>query len=115
MCLLVLDLVCVTKAAVTQFSQTLATEVGSQGIRVNVIAPGVTITNFTKRHLKNEDGSLNPERYEGFLSVMKERSPLGVVGEAIDQAWLVLFLASDASRTCTGQIWRANAGATIPR
>jgi len=104
-----------TKAAVTQFSQTLATEVGGQGIRVNVIAPGVTITNFTKRHLKNEDGSLNPERYEGFLSVMKERSPLGIVGEAIDQAWLVLFLASDASRTCTGQIWRANAGATIPR
>lgn len=104
-----------TKAAVTQFSQTLATEVGSQGIRVNVIAPGVTITNFTKRHLKNEDGSLNPERYEGFLSAMKERSPLGVVGEAVDQAWLVLFLASDASRTCTGQIWRANAGATIPR
>ena len=104
-----------TKAAVTQLSQTLATEVGSQGIRVNVIAPGVTITNFTKRHLKNEDGTLNPERYEGFLSAMKERSPLGVVGEAIDQAWLVLFLASDASRTCTGQIWRANAGATIPR
>ena len=104
-----------TKAAVTQLSQTLATEVGSQGIRVNVIAPGVTITNFTKRHLKDEDGSVNPERYEGFLSAMKQRSPLGVVGEPIDQAWLVLFLASDASRTCTGQIWRANAGATIPR
>ena len=104
-----------TKAAVTQFSQTLATEVGVNQIRVNVIAPGVTITNFTKRHLINEDGSVDPARYEGFVSAMKERSPLGVVGEAIDQAWLVLFLASDASRTCTGQIWRANAGATIPR
>ena len=36
------------------------------------------------------------------------------VGEAVDQAWLVLYLASDASRFCTGQIWRANGGATIP-
>jgi len=43
------------------------------------------------------------------------RSPLGLVGEPIDQAWLVLYLASDASRFCTGQIWRANGGQTIPR
>ncbi|NRA08974.1 MAG: SDR family oxidoreductase [Myxococcales bacterium] len=104
-----------TKAAITQLSQTLAVEVGGQGIRVNVIAPGVTLTNFTKRHLKNEDGSLNPERYEGFVDAMKAGSPLGMVGEPIDQAWLVLYLASDASRFCTGQIWRANGGATIPR
>ena len=39
---------------------------------------------------------------------------LDLVGEALDQAWLVLYLASDASRFCTGQIWRANGGATIP-
>ncbi|MGE4606279.1 MAG: SDR family oxidoreductase [Myxococcota bacterium] len=103
-----------TKAAVTQLTQTFAVEVGSQGIRVNVLAPGATITNFTKRHLKNPDGSVNQERFEGFVSAMKSRSPLNLVGEAIDQAWLVLYLASDASRFCTGQIWRANGGATIP-
>ena len=104
-----------TKAAVTQLTQTLAVEVGSLGIRVNVLAPGATLTNFTKRHLKNPDGSMNPERYEGFVAAMKKTSPLDLVGEAIDQAWLVLYLASDASRFCTGQIWRANGGATIPR
>ena len=103
-----------TKAAITQLTQTLAVEVGSQGIRVNVLAPGATLTNFTKRHLKNPDGSLDPERYDGFVAAMKKTSPLGLVGEAIDQAWLVLYLASDASRFCTGQIWRANGGATIP-
>ena len=103
-----------TKAAVTQLSQTLSVELGPQGVRVNVLAPGATLTNFTKRHLKNPDGSINPERYDGFVEAMKKTSPLGLVGEAIDQAWLVLYLASDASRFCTGQIWRANGGATIP-
>ncbi len=103
-----------TKAAVTQLSQTFAVEVGSQGIRVNVLAPGATLTRFTERHLKKPDGSLDPERYDGFVAAMKKRSPLNLVGEAIDQAWLVLYLASDASRFCTGQIWRANGGAAIP-
>ena len=103
-----------TKAAVAQFTQSLAVEVGQHGIRVNVLAPGATLTEFTKRHLKNPDGTLDPSRYQKFVAAMKEMSPLGLVGEAIDQAWLVLYLASDASRFCTGQIWRANGGATIP-
>jgi NAD(P)-dependent dehydrogenase (short-subunit alcohol dehydrogenase family) len=46
---------------------------------------------------------------------MRARSPLGRVGEAIDQAWLALYLASDASRFCTGQIWRANGGQALAR
>jgi 3-oxoacyl-[acyl-carrier protein] reductase len=104
-----------TKAAITMLSQTLATEVGSQGIRVNVLAPGATLTNFTQRHLRDADGNLDPARLDAFLAAMRSRSPIGLVGEPIDQAWLVLYLASDASRFCTGQIWRANGGQTIPR
>jgi 3-oxoacyl-[acyl-carrier protein] reductase len=104
-----------TKAAITMMSQTLATEVGRHGIRVNVLAPGATLTNFTQRHLRDADGNVDPARLETFLSAMRARSPLGLFGEAIDQAWLALYLASDASRFCTGQIWRANGGQTIPR
>jgi 3-oxoacyl-[acyl-carrier protein] reductase len=104
-----------TKAAITMMSQTLATEVGRHGIRVNVLAPGATLTNFTQRHLRDGEGNVDPARLEAFLASMRARSPLGLVGEPIDQAWLVLFLASDASRFCTGQIWRANGGQTIPR
>jgi 3-oxoacyl-[acyl-carrier protein] reductase len=104
-----------TKAAVTQLTQTLATEVGAAGIRVNVLAPGATLTKFTERHLRRPDGSLDPARYDAFVASMKSMSPLGLVGDPLDQAWLVLYLASDASRFCTGQIWRANGGATIPR
>jgi 3-oxoacyl-[acyl-carrier protein] reductase len=104
-----------TKAAVVQLTQTLATEVGAAGIRVNVLAPGATLTNFTARHLKNPDGTLDPARYDAFVAAMKSRSPLGLVGDPLDQAWLVLYLASDASRYCTGQVWRANGGQTMPR
>jgi 3-oxoacyl-[acyl-carrier protein] reductase len=104
-----------TKSAITMMSQTLASEVGQHGIRVNVLAPGATLTNFTKRRLKDADGNVVPERLDAFLAAMRERSPLGLVGEPIDQGWLALYLASDASRFCTGQIWRANGGQTITR
>jgi 3-oxoacyl-[acyl-carrier protein] reductase len=105
----------ITKASVAQLTQTLATEVGDRGIRVNAIAPGITVTNFTKRRLKNPDGSINQASYDDFMSSMRDMSPIGRVGEAEDQAWLVLYLASEASRFCTGQIWRANGGATTAR
>jgi 3-oxoacyl-[acyl-carrier protein] reductase len=104
-----------SKAAITMMSQTLATEVGKHGIRVNVLAPGATLTNFTQRHLRDAEGNVDPGRLDAFLAAMRARSPLGLVGAPIDQAWLVLYLASDASRFCTGQIWRANGGQTVPR
>ena len=104
-----------TKSAVTSLTQTLATEVGGQGIRVNAIAPGATLTKFTERHLQGADGNVDPARLEGFLQAMRARSPLGRVGEPEDQAWLVLYLVSDASRFCTGQVWRANGGQVMPR
>ncbi|HPG26473.1 MAG: SDR family oxidoreductase [Spirochaetaceae bacterium] len=105
----------ITKAGVAQLTATLSTEVGDRGIRVNAIAPGATITAFTQRHLRRPDGSIDQVAYDGFVEAMQGMSPLGLVGEPVDQAWLVLFLASDASRFCTGQIWRANGGSTFGR
>jgi 3-oxoacyl-[acyl-carrier protein] reductase len=105
----------ITKAAVASLTQTLALEAGPQGVRVNAIAPGATLTAFTKRHLQRPDGETDPARLDAFLDAMRQRSPLGRVGDAFDQAWLVLYLASDASRFSTGQIWRANGGQAFAR
>lgn len=102
-----------TKAAVAMMTQTLAVEAGAHGIRVNCLAPGATITAFTSRHLYAEDGTIDQTKFDAFISNMQGMSPIGAVGEAIDQAWLILYLASDASRFCTGQIWRANGGQCI--
>jgi 3-oxoacyl-[acyl-carrier protein] reductase len=105
----------ISKAGVASLTQTLALEAGPLGVRVNAIAPGATLTRFTSRHLQTPDGTSDPARLDAFLDAMRARSPLGRVGEAVDQAWLVLYLASDASRFCTGQIWRANGGQALAR
>ena len=101
-----------TKAAVVMLTQTLALEAGPFGIRVNVIAPGATLTKFTTRRLDEAGGEA---ALEAFRQRMEDLSPIGRFGDPIDQAWQILYLASDASRFCTGQIWRANGGQTIPR
>ena len=41
---------------------------------------------------------------------MTALSPVGLTGRPEDQAWLVLYLVSDASRSVTGQVIRANGG-----
>ncbi len=104
-----------TKAAVAQLTMSMVWEVGRDRIRVNTIAPGSTITPFTSRHAYEADGSLNQEKYDEFVTRMKNISPLRRVGEAQDQANLILFLASEAGAFCTGQVWRSNGGQAIVR
>lgn len=99
-----------TKAAVAMLSMTAAVEAGPYGIRVNTIAPGSTVTPFTTWRLHKPDGSLDQEAYDAFIEQMREMSPIKVVGEAIDQAQLILYLVSDAAKYVTGNIFRANGG-----
>ena len=82
------------------------------GIRVNAIAPGSTVTPFTTWRLHKDDGSLDTEAYDIFIQQMKEMSPLNIVGEADDQAQLILYLVSDASKYATGNI-RVNGGQSM--
>jgi 3-oxoacyl-[acyl-carrier protein] reductase len=51
---------------------------------------------------------------EAVHSIMRKRTPLGVLGEPDDIAYAVLYLASDASRYVTGQILRPNGGVSMP-
>jgi 3-oxoacyl-[acyl-carrier protein] reductase len=102
-----------TKAAVAMLTMTTALEVGEHGIRVNAIAPGATLTPFTTWRLHKPDGTLDQEAYDAFVEQSKEQSPLHVLGEPIDQALLIHYLVSDASRFATGNIFRVNGGQTM--
>jgi len=87
-----------TKAGMLGFSKSLAREIGSRGITVNVVAPGFIDTDMTQ--------SLNDEQRAGMLSQV----PLGRLGDASDIANAVLFLASEAGAYITGETLHVNGG-----
>jgi 3-oxoacyl-[acyl-carrier protein] reductase len=99
-----------TKAGVAMMTMALAWELGPHGIRVNAIAPGATVTKFTERLLYDEHGNRDQARFDEFVQRMKDVSALGVVGEPIDQALLILYLVSPAAKYATGNIFRVNGG-----
>jgi 3-oxoacyl-[acyl-carrier protein] reductase len=103
-----------TKAAVAMMTRTLAFEMGSQGVRVNTVAPGYTDTGMTQRHWVGEDGKKNLEMRDTVWGQMADRVPLRSIGEPEDIAFALLYLASDASRFVTGQVLRPNGGVVMP-
>ncbi|MDE2396133.1 MAG: SDR family oxidoreductase [Burkholderiales bacterium] len=83
----------VAKAGIVMLSQQLAVEWGAQGIRSNVVSPGMTLTPLTQA------------RYEmpGRTERMSQAIPAGRIGRPQDIAEAVLFLASDRSAYINGQ------------
>ncbi len=103
-----------TKAAVAMLTKTLAVEVGQHGIRVNALAPGIVLTNFSRHHFANPDGTVDEERLAAYKQNFGAMAPLGRVGEPEDVAWAILYLVSDAASFVTGQILRPNGGVAMP-
>ena len=103
-----------TKAAVAMLTKTLATEVGRQGIRVNAIAPGMILTNFSRHNFVDEKGDVIPEKLEQYHKNAGRMSPLGRAGDPQDVAKSFLYLVSDAAAFITGQIERPNGGVSMP-
>jgi len=87
-----------TKAGMIGFSKSLAREIGSRSITVNVVAPGFIDTDMTK--------ALPEEQREAMLSQV----PLGRLGGGNDIANAVLFLASAGGEYITGETLHVNGG-----
>jgi 3-oxoacyl-[acyl-carrier protein] reductase len=101
-----------TKSGVAFLSAVLAAEAGPLGIRVNCLAPGATPTNFAS--YRYAGGKVDPEQEAAFQEGMRQMTPLGFLGEARDQAQMILFLVSPAARWVSGNIFRVNGGQSRP-
>lgn len=86
------------KAGMMGFTRSLAREVGSRGITVNVVAPGFIDTDMTR--------AMNEAQREAMLKDI----PLNRLGAADDIAAAVHFLASGAAAYITGQTIHVNGG-----
>ncbi|MDE1473386.1 3-oxoacyl-ACP reductase FabG [Xenorhabdus bovienii] len=86
------------KAGVIGFSKSLAREVASRGITVNVVAPGFIETDMTR--------ALTDDQRAGILSEI----PASRLGDAKEIASAVAFLASDEAAYITGETLHVNGG-----
>lgn len=86
------------KAGVIGFSKSLAQEIASRGVTVNVVAPGFIETDMTRAL---------PEIVRAELL---KRIPMKCIGEPEDIAETICFLASDAARYITGETIQVNGG-----
>jgi len=81
-----------SKGAIDTFTLALAKEVGTEGIRVNAVRPGLIETEIHAVH-----GGLNPE-------LVKATVPLGRSGSVAEVAEVILWLASDAASYVHGAV-----------
>ena len=96
------------KAGVEQLTRVAAIELGPQNVRVNAVAPGFIDTPINTQLYRDEAGAIDLVKREAVMREMSAMSPLGMVGEPMDIAFAILYLASDASRFVTGQILRVS-------
>ncbi len=101
------------KAAAAHYSRSLAMEIGKHNVRVNTVAPGWVDTPMNERHVLRPDGSVDPDRKADYVAMRAKMSALGVAGEPNDQAFAMLYLASDAAKFVTGQTLRPNGGMSM--
>jgi NAD(P)-dependent dehydrogenase (short-subunit alcohol dehydrogenase family) len=94
---------CMTKAAISHLTKCLALEWARYNITVNAVAPTFIETPGTRKWLENKS----------FRSSVQKRIPLGRIGNPMEVAGPVLFLASPAASLITGETIMVDGGWTI--
>ncbi|ARC54904.1 3-ketoacyl-ACP reductase [Candidatus Riesia sp. GBBU] len=87
-----------SKAGIIAFSKSLAREISSKGVTVNVVSPGFIETNMIKKFTKKQ------------RKIIESQIPIGRFGYPKEVAEVVLFLASEKSSYITGETINVNGG-----
>lgn len=95
------------KAAVVNFTRSLALEVAADGIRVNCICPGAVDTPLLRRQFEGRRGP------QGTLDDLVGMHPIGRLGKPEEIANCILFLSSPLASFVTGSAMIADGGYTI--
>jgi len=98
---------CVSKAGVDQLTRCAALELAPGGVRVNAVNPGVVITEIHKR------GGMSKADYEKFLEHSKTTHPIGRVGDPVEIAELIFYLASEKASWITGATYQIDGGRAL--
>jgi len=95
---------CAAKGGVVVMSKAMAIDHGPQGVRVNCVCPGDTVT-----PMEHADAAARGLSWEEYVSVASDR-PLGRMGDPEEIARAVLFLASDEASFVTGAVLAVDGG-----
>lgn len=92
------------KGAVETLTKYMAKELGSRGIRANLVAPGIIKTDFT---------AAARQAHPQLEQYMSSQTALGRIGEPDDIGGVVVFLCSDAARWVNAQRLEASGGYSL--
>ncbi|MEP6546812.1 MAG: glucose 1-dehydrogenase [Gammaproteobacteria bacterium] len=98
---------CASKGAVLQLTKAMALDHGRQGIRVNAVCPGDVETPMLLQGIH-----FGGEEIAAGLARKGAAFPLGRVGQPMEIAKVVVFLASDSASYVTGAAWLVDGGNT---
>jgi NAD(P)-dependent dehydrogenase (short-subunit alcohol dehydrogenase family) len=97
---------CAAKGGIVVMTKAMAIDHGPQGIRVNAVCPGDTMT-----PMEHDEARRRGWSWERYVEWASER-PLGRMGQPDEVANVVLFLASDDASFMTGSIVEVDGGGT---
>ena len=90
----------ITKAGLISMTQSLAKELGPEGIRVNALLPGLTDTKFASAMTENKE----------YMKRVIPQIPLGRVAQPDEMSGMILFLASPAASYVSGGAFVVDGG-----
>jgi 2-hydroxycyclohexanecarboxyl-CoA dehydrogenase len=95
------------KGGIIALTKTLAREMASKNIQLNVVCPGLTETNMLEQFMQ---GAGNPEKLR---EAYRRAVPMGRLGKPDDLPGAILFFASDDADFITGQVLSVSGGLTM--